>query len=685
MPSPIAPDVVYKLNSVGDPALSPDGSLLAYTLSWVDTQKLEGRSRIMLMDLESGQTVEFTWGQRDVAPKFSPDCQTLGFLRPDENDKRQVWLMGTRGGEARRLTSLAGGASDLAWSPGGARLLVCSDVPEEPPDRDGLPESTPRVTEIHRIRYRFDTLGWRGDAHFHLFTVNVADGETRQLTDGDWDDYAGVWSPDGSLVAFISGRRDDRDILALTEAYVVPASGGEAELWSEGLYGVGGLAWSPEGDKLLAAATDVPTGLVSWQSWLYIIQPGHSPERITDDSIKPFVSFPPMNPGPSMRWQSDGRILFLGERWGESYLFEANAGEVGVHELYGGSRQTSGLALDRNARRAVEMSASPASPGDLLLLDLDTGASKQLTDVNAEYLAECPPATMEKFTFERGGLVIESRLWFPPDFDPSWQYPLVVDIHGGPNGAFYDAFATVQQVLATAGCLVLAVNPRGSSTYGDEFMNAVLEDWGGEDHLDLMAAVDLVAERPYVDSARLGIHGYSYGGYMTSWTLGHTDRFVAGVVGRALHQFVQHVRHVRHRYQLRRGPVGRDGGRRLPRAVIPLTYHLRGQRHRAGAAAPRRVGLPLPYIPERGVLHAAEAAGQGGGVSSGSPARPTPSPGLGTRRCERSTSPARWAGSRSTCLSRQKTPFTLGCRSTERPPSGAGYAVIGKCFQVPLL
>ena len=122
--------------------------------------------------------------------------------------------------------------------------------------------------------------------------------------------------------------------------------------------------------------------------------------------------------------------------------------EVGIHELYGGSRQTSGLALDRNARRAVEMSASPASPGDLLLLDLDTGASKQLTDVNAEYLAECPPATMEKFTFERGGLVIESRLWFPPDFDPSWQYPLVVDIHGGPNGAFYDAFATVQQVLA---------------------------------------------------------------------------------------------------------------------------------------------------------------------------------------------------------------------------------------------
>ncbi|GIS94617.1 MAG: hypothetical protein CM1200mP22_18540 [Dehalococcoidia bacterium] len=126
---------------------------------------------------------------------------------------------------------------------------------------------------------------------------------------------------------------------------------------------------------------------------------------------------------------------------------------------------------------------------------------------------------------------MECRLYFPPDFDEGSTYPLVLDIHGGPNGAFYDSFVPVQQVLASAGYLVLAVNPRGSSTYGNEFMMSVLKDWGGEDYNDLMASVDQLIKRPYVDVSRLGVHGYSYGGYMTSWIVGHTNRFKAAVVG----------------------------------------------------------------------------------------------------------------------------------------------------------
>jgi dipeptidyl aminopeptidase/acylaminoacyl peptidase len=179
----------------------------------------------------------------------------------------------------------------------------------------------------------------------------------------------------------------------------------------------------------------------------------------------------------------------------------------------------------------VVTASSPDSPGDLIHVELTTGQTTKLTAYNAAYMKEHPAARLEKFSIERGGTEIECRLWFPPEFDPDVSYPLVLDIHGGPNGAFYDTFVPAQQVLATAGYLVLAVNPRGSSTYGNDFMMAVLEDWGGEDYLDLMAAVDEVCQRSYVDSARLGVHGYSYGGYMTSWTVGHTNRFKAAVVG----------------------------------------------------------------------------------------------------------------------------------------------------------
>ena len=159
------------------------------------------------------------------------------------------------------------------------------------------------------------------------------------------------------------------------------------------------------------------------------------------------------------------------------------------------------------------------------------GSSRQATGHNREYLAERPPARMEKFSVNRRGWDIECRLFLPPDFDSAGSYPMVLDIHGGPNGAFYDSFTPWQQVLATAGYVVLAANPRGSSTYGDDFMMAVLGDWGGEDYLDLMAAVEETAARPYVDETRLGVHGYSYGGYMTSWIVGHTNRFKAAVVG----------------------------------------------------------------------------------------------------------------------------------------------------------
>ena len=525
--NPIEPEHVYELVKVGEPSISPDGAWLAYSRAAIDRKSMKERSQLMLASIPDGEHRALTQGASDTAPRFSPDGSQIAFIRPDERGRKQLWVIPLDFGEARRVTGVEGGVGDIAWSPDSGLIAFVSDVK---PEEAASPEAGPEVKVVRRIRYRSDAGGWRGDRFRHVFVVDTASGDVCQVTEGEGEDAAPVWSPDGTRIAYVSDAIEGRDTSWLAGVFVVPADGGEPERWAPGVSCFsqnplsGAVAWSPDGERLAVVGTDDPVLGDPRQSFLFAAGRDGA-RKLTDGGYSPVL------PAPELRWTGDDRIVFLADHRGESFVCEVDAAGGSLRTLAGGGAQSVSLTLDAAAESAVMRSTPPESPGDLHLVDLREGTERRLTCSNDEYLAEHPPGAMRKFAIRRGGVEIESRLVVPPDFDESRRYPLVVDVHGGPHGRFQDSFDSTHHVLATSGYLVLAVNPRGSTTYGLDFARAVIEDWGGEDYLDIMAALDDVCSRGYVDDARLGMHGYSYGGFMSAWAVGHTDRFRAVVVG----------------------------------------------------------------------------------------------------------------------------------------------------------
>lgn len=537
MSSRIGPDYFYELVSVSSPDLSCDGSRIAFVRSTVDRESAETSSQIFVEDMTDGSRIStvggarvFTSGPKDALPRWSPDAANLAFLRGDDRGKSQLWVIPSQMGEGVRIADQPSGITDFWWSPDSARIAFQAVVDPRNADSNG---SLQPIT-VTRLRYKADGIGLRGDSRVHLFVVNVATRESAQITSGEFDNYAAAWSPDGARVAFISSRHEQRDTEARTEAYVVGVDGGVPESWSDGLYAVGGITWSPDGNRLAVIGTPALAEgggcSLTCQSWIYILEPNERPRRITDDSIAPESGAIANWSGGKLRWPEGDEIVFQGEARGQSYICAARVDGRGVRRLTSGGAQISDWGADRAARSAVVASVGPASASDIASIDLATGEETRLTAYNDEWFAQHPPASLEKFTFERSGMEIEARLWFPPDFDPSSRYPLVLDVHGGPHSVFFDAFYALHQLPASAGYVVLAINPRGSGTYGLDFATAVHGDWAGEPFEDLMHGLDLVMKRPYIDETRVVMHGSSYGGYMGAWIAAHTDRFKAIVI-----------------------------------------------------------------------------------------------------------------------------------------------------------
>jgi dipeptidyl aminopeptidase/acylaminoacyl peptidase len=470
-------------------------------------------------------------------PGWSPDGASLAFIKKGPNgNKKQLWLAAADGSNPRQLTDHALGADVFAWSPDSSRIAYRADVDEDvpPPDHDHAADPIPVVAR--RVRYRQDGVGWRGDAFRQLFVIEIATGLTVQLTREEAEHGPPVWSPDGTDIAYLSDLGPFRDTTSRNEVYVVPAAGGKAERWSGGLYMSDAVTWSPDGERLAVIGAEQAEqvggyGLIC-QGWVYVIQPGTYPLRLTDDTLRPISGGNiPLGAGtPHMRWAADGRIYFVADARGQSYVCSVDVESKEARRITSGEEQITAWDISTAAGTAVTASVEPDRAGELYAADLKTGQRRRLTRFNDSFFEQHPPARLEKFTVKSAGMEVEVRLWLPPDFDPSRRYPVLLDVHGGPHSVFYDSFYPIHQVAATNGYIVVAPNPRGSSSYGLKFATAVHGDWGGGDYVDVMAALSEVLRRPYADDSQVVLHGSSYGGYMASWAVGHSERFKAAVI-----------------------------------------------------------------------------------------------------------------------------------------------------------
>jgi dipeptidyl aminopeptidase/acylaminoacyl peptidase len=554
---------LYQFKFVAKPRISPDGQRVAFVVTTIDKRNYEYRSSIWMVSTEGGEAKRFTYGDGNAnSPSWSPDGRWLAFVserkgettgksekeqKEQGKDKPQIWLIPTDGGEARQLTFMQHGASNPVWSPDSKRLLFNAAVgPADEETEDGKP--LPKARVIDRLWYRLDGVGFIHERRSHLFLQDIDGEEPQQLTDGDWDDSDPAWSPDGSRIAFVSSRREDRWRLPAPDVYTMTIDNGKPgtlQCLTDGSLSCSSPAWSPDGQTIafLAALKLRSGGHVD----VYTIAANARESAATcltkefegsfQDWTNSDMGDEHLSPAPA--WSSDGRTVYeLASHRGATRVFAIPLEGADAHPatLTPGEVHVRDFSADKSASKLAMLVGSPTRAPEIYVLSTTSNAElRRLTGFNDDLFNSLALATPEYMPYTGAeGWPMDGWILKPRKFDPAKKYPLIVEIHGGPATQYGYGFFHEMQVLVAAGYVVLYTNPRGSIGYGRDFSLAVRGAWGEKDSLDIMAGVDALLQKGYIDEQRMGVTGGSYGGFMTNWLIGHTDRFKAAVTQRSV-------------------------------------------------------------------------------------------------------------------------------------------------------
>jgi dipeptidyl aminopeptidase/acylaminoacyl peptidase len=528
---PIQLDDLYALKTVSDVQMCPDGSQCVYVLSEIDTAHDDYHTTIWLVRCDGSVPEQLTQGPRhDFAPRWSPDGRHVCFLSDREGESPQLYVMAVTGGEARKLTSLDPAAGPAVWSPDGTQLLFAAEVfTDAPPqDKQARERWALRPRHVTRAQYKADGQGYTFDRHTHLFITRLDTNVTTQITHGDCDDVGPAWSPDGRQVVFSRTRSGVADF-ALSDLWIVDADGQHAQQISATVGRANSPSWSPDGTQIACFGTDeqeATFGDFHFRLWL-VPALGGPAQALTAGYDRSMAGNGPI-------WSPDGASLTcLAGDAGNDHPVRIERRTGAVQPLMGGARTFNCISAAPGAGQMAFIASQADNPCDVYRCKWDGSGEQRLTNVNADLLARLALPRVERRTFQSPhGVSLDGWVMHPTA--GRYPAPLLVDIHGGPASYYSDGFSTAsffRYVLASQGWAVLYLNPSGSGSYGKAFMQSLRGRWGEYDLPEQLAAVDTLCAEGIADPAHLAVTGYSYGGYMTSWTIGHTGRYKAAVIG----------------------------------------------------------------------------------------------------------------------------------------------------------
>ena len=525
---PLRANDLYRLRSVSDPQLSPDGAWVAYSVTAIDSAKDKSDSDIWMTSWDGAQSIRLTSSpEGESSPRWSPDGRYLAFVSGRQEGKGgQVWLLDRRGGEAQRLTTFKGGISEFAWSPDAKRLvLVLDEETDSIARKDTAVPKTPKPIVIDRYHFKRDMAGYLGTKRTHLALFDIATKKLDSLTSAAFDDDSPSWSSDGQRIAFVRTPIAEPGKGRESDVYVIDARKGASPKQLTDFSGQDGgrPAWSPDGKWIAFLRGDEPKfSAYSLNKLTVVPSDGSAVARVVTALLDRPVSSP--------RFSADGQSVLatMSDDRAEP-LVRIRIADGHVERVLGGKRTVSGYSALPDGRTAILLSTPDRAPE---VHALEGGTPRQLSHQNDSLFAQLSLTSVEDFTSKsKDGTEVHSLLYRPLGSAAGVRAPTLLYVHGGPNGQDGYRFDFDRQLFAANGYAVLAVNYRGSSGRGSAYQRAIFADWGNKEVQDLIGAVDEAITMGVADPQRLGIGGWSYGGILTDYTIATTKRFKGAVSG----------------------------------------------------------------------------------------------------------------------------------------------------------